>query len=664
MTSQKAFKSFLRGGQTTIHTFRMAGQVLGVMTMAFAVSLVLVIGAWTFLSTASYNRYLTYKYGVVKIMLVARASPDRVIPLKLPDGEIRNVAVGEFVTNDAVIDARNDVLNSFSQASVYGAFTGTALSLWIMWFFLSRGSAIAKERHLRGAEETSPRGLRRLIKASNRKHEPSIFRPSAVGRYQPYELVSVPYPWRAETLHTMVAGTTGVGKTQVISAIVSQIRERGDRAVIFDPMGNYTEAFFDPSKDAILNPLDARCRNWSIFKDARMSADYDAIAAAMIPMSKQENPVWAEAARTVFSVTAQLIQGDSVASNTPETATNNALVETLLTSDAATLEEFLTGTVAAQIVTTKAERMAAGVRMMLSTYLKALQMMPDKGEVFSIADWIDNDDSDAILFLTSSAKAQASLTPLITVWMDIAIKSLLGRQRDQDRLVWFVFDELARLHQLPSIKQGMTEGRQFGAAFLIGIQARALLKDVYGADGAQALNGLCRNKLILPVADFDEAQWYANDIGRREVRRMEEGVSFGASEIRDGVNLSARDKHELIVMPEQLMNLPNLEGYLKMAEGFPVAQVSHRYKSWPKLSKAFIPRADVDDLIRRTDAADPVDDIGEKSSESEKEKSKQKAPKYRLRQAQLNLDNDDVPKAEDTADEQRRGPQHQFIHDI
>ena len=667
---QKNLKSFLRGGQTTIHTFRMAGQVISVMTMGFASLLVVVMVAWTFLSTDSYDRYLAYKYAIARSLVFFSVDEGRVMSLRLPDGERRDVAIEDFLKNDAVIEARNEVLNRFSDASVYGALAGTGMALWIMWFFLNRGGAIAKEKHLRGAEETTPKRLKQLITAANNKQNGILFS-RLPGLYRPYNLVGVPYPYRAETLHTLIAGTTGAGKTQTIIKLLKQIRERGDRAVVFDPMGNYAEAYFDASKDIILNPLDARCKNWSIFHDAEMSADYDAITAAMIPMGGNDNPVWAEAARTVFSVTAQLIKGDAIGAGTPEKATNKKLVETLLTSTPEYLEEFLTGTVAAQIVTTKAERMAAGVRMMLSTYLRALAMMPDDGEPFSISEWINNDHTDAVLFLTSVARVQESLKPLITVWMDVAIKSLLSRTRDRDRTIWFIFDELARLHQLPSLKQGMKEGRQFGAAFVIGVQARALLKEIYGNDGAMAINGLCRNKLILPAADFHEAEWYANDIGRREIRRMEEGVSFGASEIRDGVNLSARDKHELIVLPEELMNLPNLTGFLKMAEGFPAARVTQTYIQPNTIADAFIPRANIADLIKRTvpekdaKSGQPVE---QDAVQQERPASKKKSPRERLKQAQFNLDGDGdgggrTPQNVDQQDREREADSL-FIHEI
>ena len=65
-------------------------------------------------------------------------------------------------------------------------------------------------------------------------------------------------PECTETQHTIVSGTTGPGKTVLISDLVAQIRARGKRCVIYDKMESYTAAFFDPALDVLMNPLDAR----------------------------------------------------------------------------------------------------------------------------------------------------------------------------------------------------------------------------------------------------------------------------------------------------------------------------------------------------------------------------------------------------------------------
>ena len=70
-----------------------------------------------------------------------------------------------------------------------------------------------------------------------------------------YRLADIPFPPRSETQHTIVSGTTGSGKTVLISDLVAQIRHKGERCVLYDKMGSYTRKFFDPARDILLNRL-------------------------------------------------------------------------------------------------------------------------------------------------------------------------------------------------------------------------------------------------------------------------------------------------------------------------------------------------------------------------------------------------------------------------
>ena len=72
----------------------------------------------------------------------------------------------------------------------------------------------------------------------------------------------------------------------LISDLVAQIRARGERCVIYDKMGSYTAAFFDPGRDVLMNPLDGRAPRWSPFLEARTPRDFDMMAAALIPQQK------------------------------------------------------------------------------------------------------------------------------------------------------------------------------------------------------------------------------------------------------------------------------------------------------------------------------------------------------------------------------------------
>src|SRR3546814_3662096 len=89
----------------------------------------------------------------------------------------------------------------------------------------------------------------------------------------------------------MLIGTTGSGKTTELRSLVTQMRKRQDTAVIFDLTGAYVEAFYDPARDTILNPMDVRCPAWSIFNDCRTHSEFKAAAAALIPSdSSEEHP--------------------------------------------------------------------------------------------------------------------------------------------------------------------------------------------------------------------------------------------------------------------------------------------------------------------------------------------------------------------------------------
>ena len=163
-------------------------------------------------------------------------------------------------------------------------------------------------------------------------------------RLRPYSIAGIPYPERTETQHTIVSGTTGSGKTVLISDLVSQIRTKGERCVIYDKMGTYTRSFFDHDRDVLMNPLDARAPRWSPFLEATNPRDFDMMAAALIPQQKDTvDPFWVTAARQLFANGAGVLRGKG------ETR-NKVLVDHLLKTELTALAQAMEGTVAQSIV--------------------------------------------------------------------------------------------------------------------------------------------------------------------------------------------------------------------------------------------------------------------------------------------------------------------------
>jgi len=108
---------------------------------------------------------------------------------------------------------------------------------------------------------------------------------------------------------------------------------------------------------------------------------------------------------------------------------------------------------------------------------------------------------------------------------------------------------------------------------------------------AMTLSSLARTKLILGTADRETATWCSDFIGHTQVRDMEEGYTYGYNNARDAVSLTPRKNIEPLLLPDQLMNLPRLSGFLKFPDGFPAAPVKLVPVSRKKRAEPFIRRA-------------------------------------------------------------------------
>ena len=575
--------STLRGGQTVFHGLRMWGQMFRAALFVAAFSVV-AVPAWTvWRNTAGYEWYAAGIYTLAEVKLGIGYRETSLQRIRHPNGlpeimMLRDVAAWEWAW--AARERLRDEVFA-------GAFLGFKAAAGIVAVFLVvfriRGMQLNRKRRIRGAELATARQLRRRVQPLHARLLQTF---SGSARLAPYRIAGIPYPERAETQHTIVSGTTGSGKTVLIADLVAQVRAKGERCVIYDKMGSYTRSFFDPDRDVLLNPLDARSPRWSPFLEARNPGDFDTMAAALIPQQKDTvDPFWVTAARQLFANGAGVFWKKGVTEN-------KVLVDHLLKTELKALAEAMEGTVAQSIVDPDNPKTALSVRAMLTAHLGALELLPDTGKPFSIRDWISDEDRDGFLFLTSRGDQHASLRGLISTWLEIAVNALLSLDQDDGRRVWVVLDELPTLHQVPSLQPGLAESRQFGGCFVLGVQVVSALRDLYGRNGAETVSGLCGTRVVLAAPDRDTAQWSADSLGRGEVEEVAEGFSYGANTIRDGVSLTPRRELRALALPSEIMRLPNLHGYLKFPGPLPVAKIELQYVKRPKTAERFVPRGE------------------------------------------------------------------------
>ena len=345
--------------------------------------------------------------------------------------------------------------------------------------------------------------------------------------------------------------------------------------------------FYDATRDVILNPLDARCPQWSVFDECRDEAEFTAAAEALVPHDGGgSEQFWVIAARLLFVEMCLKLRARGQ-------ATNEALATELMTADLSQVHRLMKGTVADPLTAPEAARMAESIRAVFNANAKALKLLPRTGRRFSVREWVEADQHDGgMVFISARYVDMSVCSQLLTVWLDLAMNTLMTLERTRELRIWFFIDEMGALHRLPALEKGLQTARNYGGAIVTGIHAYAKLKEVYGENMAMTLSSLARTKLILGTADRETATWCSDFIGHTQVRDMEEGYTYGYNNARDAVSLTSRKHIEPLLLPDQLMNLARLSGYLKFPDGFPAAPIKLVPVQRLRRAEPFIRRAE------------------------------------------------------------------------
>ena len=591
--------------------FTRGSQLLGHFGFMFAAGLrgPLIVAAVTLLGTAwwtlsgglsDHEVYLVWMRCYAAIYGFMEFDPAKQAVLETVFGASVQLPMSEVASFPPVARAWAHVMGLLQTALTRSAVLLVPGFVLFYWFAARFGSRSKERKHERGAMLAELPELVDELAVHNRRERARelhaalgwkwrLCLPGELARgfpYAPSRIAGVTCPWRLEQSHAMLIGTTGVGKTVAMTDMVAEVRSRGQRAVVFDLTGAFIEPFYDGSRDVILNPLDARSPQWSLFDECRSEGEFWAAAEALVPHDGGgEAQFWVIAARALFVEFCLKLIAEGNASNA-------ALARRLMTADLTQVHAMMRGTIADPLTAPEAARMAESIRAVFNVNAKALKLLPTSGPHFSVRDWIENDDRrGGIVFVSARYVDMSVCSQLLTLWLDTAMNTLMTLPRTQELKVWFFVDELGALHRLPALEKGLQTARNFGGAIVTGIHAFAKLKEVYGEHMAMTLSSLARTKLILGTADRDTATWCSDFIGHRQVRDMEEGYTYGYNNARDAVSLTPRKHIEPLLLPDQLMNLPRLSGFIKFPDGFPAAPVKLTPVQRSKRAEAFIARA-------------------------------------------------------------------------
>jgi hypothetical protein len=178
-------------------------------------------------------------------------------------------------------------------------FFGTMVAFGIVWERRDRLHRKKGEQE-RGPELLSPQDFNRrrrgdgvAIKVEHHKHRrfPLNTQEECIQLRQ-----------QDESMHFLVMGDTGSGKSVLITQILDQLQARGDAVIVYDPAREFIPRYFDNSRgDVLLNPLDQRSPYWDPSTELSHPDEALTIAKSLFPDKERENHFFTESSRKIFA---------------------------------------------------------------------------------------------------------------------------------------------------------------------------------------------------------------------------------------------------------------------------------------------------------------------------------------------------------------------------
>lgn len=392
-------------------------------------------------------------------------------------------------------------------------------------------------------------------------------------------VATIPMPTAVESLHTLITGATGTGKTIIIRMMVFCLLCRGDRGIFVDNNGELYSKFGTP-RDKLISMYDRRTHGWVFYNEIRKDYDFVRYSKSVIPESSNSSQEeWNGYARMLFVDCAKRLHsmGDY---------TIHALHRLSTVEEVDVLKSFISGLPSESLFVEGAERALGSARFILGKYLDAHMAMPD-GD-FSFRSWLEN-ENEGNLYIYWNEATKEQLKPLVSCWIDILCSSVLSLPEDRFRRLWMFIDELGSFEKIRALFDVLTKGRRSGFIFVGGIQSVSQLMDVYGEKAARILMSCMRNMVVLGGTRLDKetAAHMSAALGTHDVIRAKDSHTSGgqASSTSSSDDIS---RDEPVVTATELQTLPDRTAYVAFAGDYPITRVTFEYDDFVVHNDAFV----------------------------------------------------------------------------
>ncbi|EJL7720662.1 type IV secretion system DNA-binding domain-containing protein [Cronobacter sakazakii] len=569
-----AINELNRGGQVLMHFLRMLHQTISRYFKAVTFVFISASLFFTYKMTDATDWYMGLKYGYSYTFVNYIGLKDGKANLTLPDG--RTVAVTDRqIVQSAIMQQHAKTLQKNLVKGAALSFLIAMVFAWALFKYLrKKGREQRSEEHIRGMKFVSKTELIDAVKERiNQSDEASNI-----------SVAGVPLLPHQEKSGIVLIGSPGVGKSNTIRDVLRQMREQKRKCVLYDISGEFVKNFYRPEKDIILSVFDKRSASWDFWAEGKNPAMYDRMAKAAIPDNPTGgDPFWTVAPQLLFSA---LLEELGKRFDKPDV---EHLMNIILKMPDDKIVQVVSTTDARNIMNLELDKLAGSVRAVITAYtrnFKYLSLM--NGPRFSFKSWAQNEDDDQWVFITVRDDMKATMKPLITMMLEAALSAILTLEPERSRSIGTSFDELATLHEIPSLIDYISTCRKFGGVPILGFQSNSQVDVVYGDKKADVLMDSMGVLAAFRINGAKGATWLAEQLGDREAEKAAENTSFGANDVRDATSINRNAIEGNVLLKSQILELDDNEFYLSLKRGLPVARIKNPYLKLATVAPAFV----------------------------------------------------------------------------
>jgi len=420
-----------------------------------------------------------------------------------------------------------DAMGTLPFGMVEGRFLGASIPALLASGWIFRLSLTPREQfiHVKGAVLKKGKDARVEVARITKEGAKDIFM---------YLHPALGLPKQAWTRHTLIYGSVGSGKTQILLGILKQIFEKNHKAIIYDIKGDFTAKF---GKAILVSPWDSRSVIWDLAHDIDTDSATRSFANSLYPTKPgDKNSFFSQASAAILIALVKSLYHDfggqwgwkelNQRISLPQKKLHYYMVNFNL-SQASVIEDPEN-----QSTTSVLGTFANGALVINQLALAWGNEGDEHRPRLSLKQWLRDDYKGTRQIILQGGKDSTLQAAYIAAMINSLVPEIVSPalpDNELGRSLFFVIDEFPTIGKI-AIQNIIALARSKGGMAILGYQAISMVKEIYGDDFAKALPAMVGTQIVCQLGPGETRNSVAQLIGKRRVAVIQNNYSHGGGQ--------------------------------------------------------------------------------------------------------------------------------------